>query len=812
MHMTGNTLVCKARRTPLYLALAGIMVAGAATTAQGAEKTQLEEVIVTAQKRAENLQEVPISLQVVSASMLEKNAVVSLLDMKDMVPGMVIRRYPGQEDTMYPSIRGILPNQAVISVPTPLVVQIDGVAAASLTGLNTAASDIERIEILKGPQGVMAGRNATGGAINITTAKPDLNDFMFRQQLTWAQWGKFFSKTVVNVPFSDTFAAKIAYVNSSQDRDPSGVRNSAPGGYKFGERDSETWRLDLRWKPTNNLTVDYGYENATTKALPTQLQCIYPWPALSYYSVANPATECGTSYKSALYAPYALPKTDIKADSHTLNLEWTVSPTMTLRSITGYRKLDAAENVQRGAGVDAIGYYAASFPLNILIVPGISPAGVTSTPFNGGVNLSRTDQKAWSQEFQLLGEASKNLKYVAGLYFSEDKGKQNVGITASWYVPNVSNSGTDLILASGNDFTVKNTSKAVFGQISWRPDMFDNKLEIVPGIRYTRDHREATANNQIGPFYSIMDIPFVGNNVLVNVLPAIIDARNMSGSHSFSNTSPSLAFNYFFAQDLMGYLKYSRAYTTGGFDPMADGQANFSRGFEPEKVKSIELGMKAEFLDRRLRTNVAVFQTKFTNEQKTVPMPTAPGMAPNWMVQNAGGSEYHGIDLDITAALTNNLRVSFDASTLHHKYTSYEIAGVDYAYETRSIVPKLSYSASLDYRFPSMGLPGQLSGNLSVTHQDKSSTPFTSSKVAETIGGPFDPTSMTSPGYTLWNGRLALSHIKVGPGGKGDLTVAVWGKNLADKKYMSFLSMNAISFASNWGPRRTIGLDVIYQY
>lgn len=795
------------RRTPLHLAVVSILAAGAGFSVHAAEGTQLEEIIITAQKRSENLQDVPISVQALGATALEKANIVSLSDIKAAVPGLNMAQYPGQSDMIYPSIRGIVPNQALITLPIPMAIHMDGVYVGILNGLNTAAADLQRIEILKGPQGVMSGRNATGGAINLYSARPDLGEFWFKQQLTFAQRDQFTAKTVVNVPLGETLAAKFAYVTSSRDND--GVRNSAPGGFKFGERDAESWRLDLRWKAAANVKVDYAFDTAHTKSLETPFQCLVPMP------IGVPVPGCTKDYTRTLYAPYNQAKSDNKVEGHTLNIEWDATPTLTLRSITGYRKVDTAENsvlqAQSTPSLSATGWMAGTMPL---VING------GNTGFDGHYGQTRTYLTSWSQEFQFLGEFDPRLKYTAGLYFSEDKGHQNIGPRLGGYYDlglfsPLAQYGLSagIVTATGSSSDpVNNTSKAIFGQLNWQPDMLDRKLEIVPGIRYTRDHRKAISNNFTGAQYLVTPTttPLVVN--YAQTLNPATNVTGMVGDKEYSNVSPSLSFNYHFEPGVMGYAKYSTAYTTGGFDPTNPVPASYAQGFEPEKIKSVELGMKGEFLDRRLRTNLAVFQSKYTNEQKTVAT-TIPGTsAPVWVVQNAGGSTYRGAELDITASLSQNLRLSFNAAWLHHEYTAYMVQGVDYASETELVVPKLSYSISMDYRFPSFGLPGKLDGSLSVAHKDSSSTPFTPTIMRNMLGA-FDRDWFITPAYTVWNGRLALSRIPVGPEGKGDLTVALWAKNLTDRKYLSMVTFTpAAASAGLWGERRTLGVDLIYRY
>ncbi|QDX82443.1 hypothetical protein B9N43_15090 [Denitratisoma sp. DHT3] len=332
---------------PIPFLVSGLMAFG--MSAAHAQSAALEEVIVTAQKRSENLQDVPISVQALNTKALEKAGIISLSDIKAQVPGLTIDSYPGSSEMLYPSIRGIVPNSIQTSVPIPMAIHLDGVALTQLAGLNLAGADLERIEVLKGPQGVLAGRNATGGAINIVTARPELGRFGFKQQVTVAEHGQWLSKTVVNVPVTDDFAAKISYLHS--ERDNIGIKNSAPNGPKLGEKTADSWRLDLRWRASNNVMVDYGYDRSQTDSIDVPNQCLVPFMSSTLPMIApiDPRVSsmingCSLSKLTSLNVPFHMPKNRNIAEGHNLTVNWDVSPTLTFRSITGYRKVDTKNN------------------------------------------------------------------------------------------------------------------------------------------------------------------------------------------------------------------------------------------------------------------------------------------------------------------------------------------------------------------------------------------------------------------------------------------------------------------------------------
>ena len=782
-------------------------LSGGITTAYAADTGALEEIIITAQKRKENLQQVPISVLSMDAATLEKRNVVSLSDINDgSVPGVSLAPYPGSSEIFWPYFRGIATNSVFISAPSPIAVHLNGVFLSQLAGLNNPAADLERIEVLKGPQGVLSGRNATGGAINIYTAKPELDEFGFKQQFTVAQRGQFVSKTVANIPMSDRLAVKLAYVNSSRDND--GVTNSAPGGAKFGQNNSDAWRVDLRWKPIDTVTVDYGYDYALSKGYDTPPQCLYArasYVGLGYIDARAAAfvNACTPEKQTSLYSPFITQKNRNLVEGHTLNIEWVASSTLTVRSITGYRKLDTSNNYNYGAYPGAADARSDSGSMVVTsAVPGV--AGMTL-----GYPI-RLYNDAYSQEFQFLGDLSKSLKYTAGVYYSSEKGRQSSGPNVGMYMPSgTGTQGVDLLMIDAKGLlSARSDSTAIFGQVNWSPDAFDGKLEVVPGVRFTKDHRQAVGYNT-GWALGYAVVPTGPGTVMLVAPPFPIAAPNIgfssaAGDLQFSKSTPALSFNYHWKDELMTYLKFAKGYTSGGFDPVSGGAAaaDFTKGFAPETINSVELGLKGEFLSHRLRTNAALFQSKFTNEQKSIALPGG-----GWHVANVGGSTYDGLEMDLTAAVTDNLRLALSLAHLSHKYTSWIDPTLGDVTNLRRLdVPKNDYTVSMDYRFPTLGLPGRLDGTLSYSHRDALGTPLN-------LTVPNVVLYSTTPAFSLWNARLALSRIKVGPGERGDLTVALWGKNLTDKKYLTLANQGWTSDGSgNWGEPRTVGIDVIYRY
>ena len=175
-----------------------------------------------------------------------------------------------------------------------------------------------------------------------------------------------------------------------------------------------------------------------------------------------------------------------------------------------------------------------------------------------------------------------------------------------------------------------------------------------------------------------------------------------------------------------------------------------------------------------------------------------------------GGSTYSGLEFDLTAALTDDLRLGFNYSTLSHKYDRWidPRNGADVTSSRGLIVPKNDYAINADYRFPNIGLPGKLDANLNYVHRDRTSTPYDTSDPTKNL-----ETYTTVPAFGLWNARIALSQLKAVPGDQGRVSVALWVKNLTDRKYLTMVNPGWVTdMSGNWGEPRTVGLDVIYKF
>ena len=312
----------------------------------------LEETLVTAQHRSESAQSIPISLFTMNFEQLQKQRINGIASLNGLVPNLDIDSFPANNQTLRLFIRGVGLTDTQVTQDAAVGVYLNGAYIARSTGLALDIVELERIEILRGPQGTLYGRNTTGGALNIITKKPDMDDTTFDQTLSTGNRDLFSSKTSINLPLANNYAAKAAYFYQDVD---GFVNNDGPGG-SFGDRESKGFRLDFRAELSAALTLDYGYDWSDIRYYNYTAQAVTPRDPLDLDLlgivgvVAEQYIDYSNNKFSSLATSVPLLPTDTTIDGHTLNLNWVINDAMSLRSITAYRELDDKSYIDFASG------------------------------------------------------------------------------------------------------------------------------------------------------------------------------------------------------------------------------------------------------------------------------------------------------------------------------------------------------------------------------------------------------------------------------------------------------------------------------
>jgi len=422
-----------------------------ATANTTAESDHLEQVIVTAQKRVESLQVTPIAISVLGREQLEARGITSLDGLRaGAIPSLNVQTGSDPASTLIIASRGSqIIDMTQLTREPGVGVHLDGIYVNRPQGMNLSIPDLERIEVLRGPQGTLFGRNTTAGAVNLITAKPT-GQFGFEQKLGVGNYGAFTSVTRINSPAVAGFSAKLDYMHSERD---GWVKNSMPGQEDYGMSDLDGGRLSIRYEPVDNVTVDYAYDVGRAKFTSEYFQV---WE--DYGGLVGDEKDRVSNTR----APIPLAPSYVWQKAHTLIAAWDVSSRLTVKSLTGYRILDENNYESWGASL----YY------------------------NGLINMEQDRERQFSQEFQFIGSLDQ-IDWLAGLYYFKSNDKQRVNMdfaldTAAGnvpYDPPISGAVPEMRLKSNTK------SEAAYGQVMWTPEILEKRLHLTAGTRYTLDKK-----------------------------------------------------------------------------------------------------------------------------------------------------------------------------------------------------------------------------------------------------------------------------------------------------------------------------------
>ncbi|MFK7977221.1 MAG: TonB-dependent receptor [Halioglobus sp.] len=699
----------------------------------------LEEVLVTAQKRESSLQDTPISIAAFSNADVEKLGISNLHDIASSVPNLDIRQTTNSSAGARVYIRGIGVNDHVVTLDGAVGIYMDGVYLARNTGLSFEVADIERIEVLRGPQGSLWGRNTTGGAINFISKLPT-GEFGFKQTLDIGNYDHVRINSQIEAPITDELAAKLSLLYEDKD---GWVQNRAEG-VDFGDKENLGARLALSWQPSDQIQVDYAYDYSQSDF------------GSNYYQNGTPFNDAfaGVPFSRSRQenaspsVPYQ--ESDYQIQGHSLTVLWDLGPSTQLKSISSYRDMEQHNYTDNGAN---------AFSTRIF----------SNDPFD-------IDQSQVSQEIQILGSAFDDaLQYTAGLYyFREDAEESNADF--------VSLTSTFEFQIYDRNLKAENSAWAAYGEATWTPESF-SQLHLTAGLRYSVDEREIQ----------------ISDNVLE------VQSPDSAGGarDEWNNLSPSFVLAYDLSDHSNAYVKYVHGYRTGGFNGRAGTVREAIKPVDEENLVSYELGLKSEWFDRRLRVNAAVFLSDYEDVQLSL-VDNDPDAPPGAVARiNAGEAELSGIELDVTAALSDSLRVHLSYAYLDSEFVEVidPISGDDISDIYLLVAaPENSYNVDIDYSVGEFKW-GNLSANLNYGWRDTREIRPTELEIGDPLKS-----------YGLLNARLSLTDVAFSGG--GSLGFALWIKNLTDEEYQldGFGLPTTDSTLLTYGEPRTYGVQLSYTF
>jgi len=733
--------------------IAGTAGAASAQTAPADDSAYLGEIVVTARKREEDVQRTPVAISVVSRDDIERKSIQTLKDIQRITPGLTFQQTPYDPMNSLIGIRGQRAADNLQGQDPSVGQYVDGVYTAT-TGVTNVSNllDLERIEVLKGPQGTLYGRNTTGGSVNIVTALPNYDGFHGDVRVQVGNYARAELSGTVNIPIADNVALRV----SGSSVEHKGYAHDTYTNTDVLDEHSRSIRAALRMNPTDKLEVvvrgDYtrgngggiAWHTEATAAVPAGLQ------AALFNGIPLGATTAaqGLALLNATINPdpykvsyYTTPFSRLSAYGGSVTASYSITDNIDLKSITAYRRYKRVAD--------------ASFV----------PYGVIHTYIDNSTNM-------FTEELQLQGSSFDNrLNWIAGYYYYDTDGLDFAEVTALTRLNSANPSNTDADLST--------TSHSGYAQGTYAAT---DKLKLTAGVRYTHEEKDILARNHTPFTCDIAGLP--SNTALANCQKAF--------SAKFNNTSYALSADYTINESWFVYARTATGFKSGGFNQ----RANAGTSFAPEKVKDYELGVKLTTFDHRLRMAGDIFRSKYTNIQRSVIGP----VGATSFLRNAARATIDGAELSFDAAPTKHLTISGTAAYVEPKYDNYVtfVNGVPMDISDRKFPGQPKWQTSLAASYSADVPMGELVGSLDWSTQ--SLVDFQPDN-----HGPAMPASATMQrGYSLWNARLQLNVDEAG------LKVAFWARNLFDKKYFAnTIDIQSLGIASGaLGEPRTFGLDI----
>ncbi|BFM15047.1 TonB-dependent receptor [Maricurvus nonylphenolicus] len=633
---------------------------GLMTSTVGFAQPMLEEIVVTAQKRAEGLTDVPISIAAVTGDSLEDQGIFDMSGLVDSIPSVSLQTSPNFSVV---NVRGVTTGGANLGFEQSVGMYIDGLYVSRGKQANSPFLDLERVEVLRGPQGVLQGKNSVAGAVVISTRRPtDEFEAVIRGNYEFENDGQGV-EAIVSGPITDSFKARlVASTNKvggwldTLPRQSSDGSTALKGRKDQNESEIDTIRLSAVWDVNDDFSVFAKYEHAekkvtgtsygTTGIQPGATVAGTPFLIIDDFTTRQPGFDTIDNGVAAsarhvevnadgtgVVVSNKEDERTVDSDAFTLQLDWDL-PIGMVTSISTYSEFESHSNF--------------SFP----------PA-----PFEFFTQDEEENFEQFTQELRLVSPGGETFDYVVGLYFVDQEIK----------VPNVQQIGAPSLTGGGlvpttwdyqtnREFQQSVEAYAAFGQVTWNvSDVF----RVNAGLRYSYENKSLDDHSvQLGFFDTSNPAENAFAAGLFGVSSFTYDELEDTKIHE-EGVDPSLSMQWDMTPDTAVYLSYTKATKAGGFNAVATNVSNIS--FDSEEAEGYELGLKTYFFDRRMQLNVALFTTEYTDQQVSVLDSTTNSL----VVNNAGAATSEGLEADVRFAATSNLELGGALSFVDATYDDF---------------------------------------------------------------------------------------------------------------------------------------------
>ena len=712
-----------------------------------------ESIYVTARKREENVQKIPISVTVFDESAIEERSLKDLSDIADFTPNLDFSLTGGFSDQTHEAtvyIRGVGQIDTAVFSDPAVGIYVDGVYLARSQGAVLDLFDVERVEVLRGPQGTLFGKNSTGGALSLITQKPAASR-QGRIEATVGEFDRIDGRLSLDLPLGEKVLSKLSLMSTNRD----GFSRSLATGQRYHDDSRDAARLALRFLPSDSLSVDFSAENVEQRDAGGNqiLLSLVPTPLGEFYNNAL-ATAGFPLYDERWVTPdlrdsYAngAPFIDGEVFGTSLRWAWTTGD-LTLTSITAFRAIEYT-----------------------------SFGEADGSPLIVAERDVRQDQEQWSQEFQLTGTAAGDrLTWVAGgIYFEErPEDSSNTIIFGDLFaalelaprpifappgvpdflcspgppppgVPCFGGAGNPLNFAFfqgtdgvAQDIDLETVSYAVFGEGTYA---LSDRTSATLGLRYTRDDKEFA--------YS-------------SVQPAL-PPSNLFNADEWDAWTPRFSLSFQAKDDLLLYLSASRGFKSGGFNGRPQ-QRPVLDPFDPETVWTYELGFKSGNYGRGLTLNGTAFYSDYEDIQFAASLDV--GGVPVFVTQNAGSAEILGFELEAQVQPVTGLTLAGAVGYNDNEFTELD-PGVPAGLDQSGVLPKSpewTVNLSLQYAFGA-GVLGDVVARADWAYRD------------DVFNDVQNTPALIQEAYDLLNARVLIA-----PSERWELSL--FGTNLTDETYI----------------------------
>lgn len=758
----------------------------------------LEEILVTATRRAEgtNIQTTPVAVTALSSEVLSDMFLHDIGEAALKVPNFSAKQITAFNAAGF-SMRGASQTDILVYWEPPVGVLVDDFVVPHMQSQLLEPYDLESIEVLRGPQGTLFGKNTTAGVVNVRTKRPNFDGNSFDASVMAGDYGRVEVKGAVNLQMNDQLAFRVAamsqksdgyYRNGKVGPGPDPLNLIAGDGSKQGGDDALAIRAKLRWRPTEDLDILFQYEylddngdspitvNETMN--PSQAWNFIGFPAATS---GDPLDNAGSSLRDS----GGLNMTgghQIDIDGYYLNIGWQLGD-YTLTSVTGFREQDSV--LPSSYGSEAVTLFDAT----------------------------RDDiRETFQQELRLASNFDGPFNFVAGLFYQTDETSFNVlqylGLLDFFGigVPGVLDSDNPRVITNNQDLD----SFAPFFDFTYD---FADTWQLSAGLRFTSEEKQFFAR----PATPIVlfgrtpgDWPFDPNNT--SIFPC--DATNPCEMDTTDWDEPTyrVVLANQFTDDLYGYASLAHGFKSGGYSDQAGSAGIFSvtqTRYEPEEADSLEFGLKADLLNDRLRLNSALFYTEYTDMQRATIVTV--GALQETVVFNAAEVTAWGLEFEATAVLSEDLTLNANVGILDTEYDKFEL---DFDLDPATAPTNLSgndvtrapeLTAGIDLTFKKqMGDGGELRAILGAYYEDESVFYYAIDAPSPGFPGgtPVPQFNTTLQDHTLVNASLTYSHSS------GKWYASVFGKNLTDERYRNASQyVGGLWTFSTYAEPRVIGVE-----